>query len=55
MITTKYLKETIKDAQSKVGSQHAIDKEKLIEICQELIWYRTDPAVMTAEHRKEDK
>jgi hypothetical protein len=38
--TNKYLKETIKDASKKIGSQHAINKEVLIAICKELLKLR---------------
>ena len=39
-VPTKYLRETIVDAQIKNGTQHAIDKERLISILEELIQYR---------------
>ena len=39
-VEDKYLKDTIKDAKKKKGSQHAINKEMLIKILEELLELR---------------
>ena len=39
-VEDKYLKDTIADAKKKKGSQHAINKEMLIKIIEELLKWR---------------
>jgi len=41
-ITNAYLSGIVRDARSKVSSQHAINKENLIKICKELLELRQE-------------
>ena len=43
--TNKYLIDTIEDAKKKQGSQHAINKEVLIKIMEELLEWRKQKSI----------
>ena len=44
-VEDQYLKDTIKDAKKKKGSQHAINKEVLIKIMEELLKWRNSKSI----------
>jgi len=50
MITNQYLKDTIADARSKNGIQHAMDKESLIDILEELLECRLYLEALTPDY-----
>lgn len=43
--TDRYLEDTIADAKKKQGSQHAINKEVLIKIMEELLKWRKQKSI----------
>jgi len=43
--TDRYLEDTIADAKKKQGSQHAINKEVLIKIIEELLEWRKQKSI----------
>ena len=43
--TNRYLKDTIEDMKKKQGSQHAINKEVLIKIMEELLTWRNSKSI----------